>query len=84
MIIGYFENFNQFNISFTIWALVPSVSNFNQDTTLQVNYSSTSDDTTTMPLLEDSNINNTNEGQLAFDMTFCFQKYYLKISPPYD
>jgi hypothetical protein len=80
LITGYFENFNTFNISYTIWALAPNVNAFNQNSILQVNYSATSQNTEYMPLLQDSNINTTTPGQNAFDMDFCFQRYYLGVS----
>ena len=81
-IIGCFETFNTFNISYTIWALVPNVNAFDQNTQLQVNYSISGQNTTSLPLLQDSdiNINTTTPGQNAFDMNFCFQKYYLNTS----
>ena len=87
-IVGYFENFNKFNISYTIWALVPRVVDFNQDNVLQVNYSYSGMPTTTLPLLADSNMTNLRFGQNGFDMNFCFQKYYLNnvevviVEPP--
>jgi hypothetical protein len=84
LIIGYFENFNTFNISYTIWALVPNVNAFNQNGILQVNYSYNDGSTLSMPLLQDSNINTTATGQNAFDMQFCFSKYYLNMTGPYD
>ena len=87
-IVGYFENFKTFNISYTIWALVPRVVDFNQDNVLQVNYSYSGMPTTTLPLLADSNMTNLRFGQNGFDMNFCFQKYYLNnvevviVEPP--
>ena len=83
-IIGYFENFNTFNISYTIWVLLPNVNAFNQNTTTQVNYSVANQNTATMTLLQDSNINLTTPGQNAFDMNFCFQKYYLNTTGAID
>jgi len=79
--VGIFEGFKQFNVSFTVWALVPNVNAFNQNQTSQVNYSYTGS-TLTLPLLQSSNLNNTNPGQTGFDMNFCFQKYYLGVTGP--
>ena len=76
-IVGYFENFNTFNVSYTIWTLIPNIENFNQNSVSQVNYSYSGMQTTTLPLLVDYNMTNIREGQNGFDMYFCFQKYYL-------
>ena len=84
LIIGYFENFKDFNISYTIWALLPNVNAFDQKTTLQVNYSANQQDTTYLRLLQDSDINLTTTGQNAFDMNFCFQKYYVNTKGAID
>lgn len=85
-IVGYFENFQTFNISYTIWVLEPNLSDFNQNTILQVNYSYADGPTTALPLLSNSNLNNNNittPGQNGFDMTFCYNKYYLNNSEPW-
>ena len=78
-IIGCFENFNTFNVSYTIWTLVPNVNPFDQTLQTQVNFSYTGN-TLTLPLLKDTDINLINQGQNGFDMNFCFQKYYLNTS----
>jgi hypothetical protein len=78
--VGLYETFNQFNVSYLIWVLSPSVTDFNQNDVLQVNYSSTTTSTSTLTLLQDSEINITTPGQNAFDMNFIFQKYHLGVT----
>ncbi len=81
-IIGYFENFQTFNISYTIWGLFQNTNAFDQTSSTQINYSPTPN-TTTLPLLTNSDINTITTGQNAFDMTFCFYNYYLGLTGTY-
>jgi hypothetical protein len=80
--VGYFENFKLYNVSFTIWTLLPNVNEFNQKISTQVNYSSTGQNTLNLPLLKSSDLvyNNPDQPKGVFDMNFCFQKYYLNIT----